>query len=648
MTVFAALALAASCLISLASPAGAAPRAAYAFGSVIESLPRYQGQSTCSPSAKRGTAALSTMLLSTYRTTRSLGIVRACGIGGMSEHKEGRAFDWGVSAYNATHRANVTDFTNWALATDRYGNKFANARRLGIQYMIWNRRIWSATYASSGWRQYSGPSPHTDHVHISLSWNGANKKTSFWTGKVGSTSAVRKAAPKPKPAPKPTPPKVAAASPLQPPVKPAKPLSGPTLNDESVYMAATSTTGATTKGAVQKGQKYLVEMSGTFRYAKAAGAVADAECSAAPGSGQWRRNRSVHASQPTAKHLDLYLNGRDVDGASDAAVAGTSLCDTSAHTYRRVYTADQTGRLNLRVWDPTGQSDNAGGLWVRFIRYTAKSDMTWSVPAKSSVGVSSPGVVEVGATYVASVTGAWGVGKGYTADAECATGPGDDTWRRYRSTVASQPTADQLDVLFDKRDVSGNALVRRFPRENCDSLTHTYQYTFKAAATRMINVRAGDPGGHADNTGAFTVRVRKVVPVTGAETVKVDTSRVAGAATARVYPAGKPVLLRVTGTYDFGAGYRADAECTRTEADRRWNRTRAELVSDDSQPLGDVTVNGLASNWSARRSVGGCDVNNTYTLRYTPSQAGVIHVGVADDNHADNVGVLNLTVEQTK
>ena len=38
----------------------------------------------------------------------------------------------------------------------------ANARRLGIMYMIWNRRIWSSYKASSGWRKYSGSNPHTD------------------------------------------------------------------------------------------------------------------------------------------------------------------------------------------------------------------------------------------------------------------------------------------------------------------------------------------------------------------------------------------------------------------------------------------------------------------------------------------------------
>ena len=55
------------------------------------------------------------------------------------------------------------------------------AARLGIMYVIYNRKIW-ASY-SPGWRDYTGADPHTSHIHISLSWNGARGHTSFWTGR---------------------------------------------------------------------------------------------------------------------------------------------------------------------------------------------------------------------------------------------------------------------------------------------------------------------------------------------------------------------------------------------------------------------------------------------------------------------------------
>lgn len=42
-----------------------------------------------------------------------------------------------------------------------------NASRLGVTYIIWNRRIWDSRN-QRGWEPYRGSSPHTDHVHISF------------------------------------------------------------------------------------------------------------------------------------------------------------------------------------------------------------------------------------------------------------------------------------------------------------------------------------------------------------------------------------------------------------------------------------------------------------------------------------------------
>jgi hypothetical protein len=49
-----------------------------------------------------------------------------------------------------------------------------NAQRMGVDYVIYNRRIWSAERADEGWRPYSGASPHTDHVHASFLAEGAD------------------------------------------------------------------------------------------------------------------------------------------------------------------------------------------------------------------------------------------------------------------------------------------------------------------------------------------------------------------------------------------------------------------------------------------------------------------------------------------
>ena len=153
-------------------------------GPDIEGYARYEGQSTCDPGAKPGTLALRNLLLSRYPATKSMGISRGCDVGGRSEHKEGRAFDWGANVNNPAQRAAVDDFLRALFATDSYGHTHALARRMGVMYVIWNAQIWSAYRADAGWQPYSGASAHTDHVHISLSWAGARAETSYYSGKV--------------------------------------------------------------------------------------------------------------------------------------------------------------------------------------------------------------------------------------------------------------------------------------------------------------------------------------------------------------------------------------------------------------------------------------------------------------------------------
>ncbi len=179
-----------------AAPATSAPALAYAppappipanLPSAIEALQPYVGQSTCSPTAKPGVAAFRDLLLKTYPRSGSLGIVRDCGIGGTSEHKEGRAFDWAVNANDPQDVAEVDAMFAWLFATDANGNTNAMLRRTGLMYVIWNKRMWKAYAPEKGWEPYTGPVPHTDHVHMSFGWSGAKKATSYWDGTVAPT-----------------------------------------------------------------------------------------------------------------------------------------------------------------------------------------------------------------------------------------------------------------------------------------------------------------------------------------------------------------------------------------------------------------------------------------------------------------------------
>lgn len=165
-----------------ASAAVANPTAPVAAPDMPEGWSPYLPQVSCDPAIKPGTAALRAMLLAAYGG-RDLGIARACDVGARSEHKEGRAWDWGLDASKPAEKALATQFLDWLLAPGPKGTAGYEARRLGVMYVIYNGRIWSSYRADDGWRAYSGGESHGDHLHISLAWTGAMKRSSWWTGK---------------------------------------------------------------------------------------------------------------------------------------------------------------------------------------------------------------------------------------------------------------------------------------------------------------------------------------------------------------------------------------------------------------------------------------------------------------------------------
>lgn len=162
---------------------------------VVEPFAALDQQTRCDPDAKPGVLKFRKLVLSSYPDTGSDGIVRACGIGGTSEHKEGRAWDWAVSARNPRQRAEAEALLRWLLAPDAEGHQAAMARRLGIMYIVWDRHMWRAYDASAGWQPYTRGEAHTDHVHFSFSRAGAAGRTSFWraTGRAAIVDLVRQA-----------------------------------------------------------------------------------------------------------------------------------------------------------------------------------------------------------------------------------------------------------------------------------------------------------------------------------------------------------------------------------------------------------------------------------------------------------------------
>ena len=129
------------------------------------------------PDEKPGAQALRSFVLG-HVGGRDLGISRPCERGGKSEHKRGRAWDWGMSAADPEESGKVTALLDWLLAPGPDGQPAEMFRRMGLMYVIWDGKVWSTLFKE--WRPYTGLSPHTDHVHFSLSWPGALGETSFF------------------------------------------------------------------------------------------------------------------------------------------------------------------------------------------------------------------------------------------------------------------------------------------------------------------------------------------------------------------------------------------------------------------------------------------------------------------------------------
>ena len=83
---------------------------------------------------------------------------------GGGDHSTGRAVDLMIPSYkSASGRRLGGDVAAWARA---------NARSLGISYVIWDQRIWSVGRSREGWRRMAGrgsdSANHKNHVHISV------------------------------------------------------------------------------------------------------------------------------------------------------------------------------------------------------------------------------------------------------------------------------------------------------------------------------------------------------------------------------------------------------------------------------------------------------------------------------------------------
>jgi hypothetical protein len=131
------------------------------------SWPRWEPASyRCSGRVQPGAQALMNWALYDFgQGARNLGIYNCRGTGGgnRSIHGDGRAIDVGFSGVGNP------------AGTRLLNRLLPHVGALGIQMIIWNRRLYSARYPRG--TRYTGVSPHTDHLHIELTWNSARTLT---------------------------------------------------------------------------------------------------------------------------------------------------------------------------------------------------------------------------------------------------------------------------------------------------------------------------------------------------------------------------------------------------------------------------------------------------------------------------------------
>ena len=154
----------------------------------LEPYAGYQPQTTCKRRPKPGV-----LMLADWLVSRGGGygpISRSCGGSSTSEHKESRAFDWLLDASSDTDQALAAALLDELFAPDDTGQPHALARRMGIMYIIWDDTMYASydgfvakRYLSSSCRKRRTCSPtlrHRDHMHISLTRQGAKGTTSWY------------------------------------------------------------------------------------------------------------------------------------------------------------------------------------------------------------------------------------------------------------------------------------------------------------------------------------------------------------------------------------------------------------------------------------------------------------------------------------
>jgi hypothetical protein len=384
---------------------------------------------------------------------------------------------------------------------------------------------------------------------------------------------------------------------------------------------------------------------------------ADAECSTQPPDTTYQRSRFV-LLETSGDLLDLYVNGANVEWQAQTPDPLGCASD-GGHTYTLVYSPSSPGPVNFAVHD-RGYADNNGALTVTIREQSETQIADFNVPSRVKSGVVSPVALDPAKQYRFQVSGTYSFGTpGNVADAECAGVPPAPLQRNLYGTILTptDTTDDLLDLYVG--NVQQDWVAQKAGPTGCSDTDHVYSLDYSPAGAGPVNLRIVDSNNN-DNVGQLRVKIFEVSvaavpqPTQGAlpnidirETVTVDSRNRDGASSALPLQAGKSYVVEASGTYSYGGGQQADAECSLTSSDPTWraDRTFPGITDDD---MLDVLVNGQGVDWTPT-TVGdpGCNSSgHVYRLVFVPTVTSVVNFKVNDIYYGDNGGSLSIKISR--
>lgn len=270
---------------------------------------------------------------------------------------------------------------------------------------------------------------------------------------------------------------------------------------EEVPVDPRSQSGSSSVLPLLEGVDYVFVASGLYHYGAG---KADAECSNLGDVDPTFLPDRFSSIHPHA--LDILVNGVGIEWP--AVQANPDGCNTVDHTYRFVFRAASTSRINFRVNDGNtkdNRTDSDNPLKVTILRHEGLPPGgtlidSFTIPSAAPGGANSNVSLAAGEAYRIVVQGEFNFGvPNLSHDAECLRvldGPGD------RTELADQLGRSQ-DVVVDLGEVPW---VSTAGLTGCNDVDHTYFLEIMPTSDGSVNLRVRDVNNR-DNLGPLAATI---------------------------------------------------------------------------------------------------------------------------------------------